>query len=160
MLITSGKPAPIEFNEKAMADFLSSLNVLSTSSPTQVTTKTLTPTAPSGPHPSGGASLGATIDAQTTANLMFQAAPFVQRTASTFRIGQPKTNTMYSSLSPTSNALSLTNAKHFSDLWRQQGKLLREGTIKILGFFFLARRGCETDMPMQVCDWSTKLLHV
>lgn len=92
------------------------------------------------------------LAADEAASVILQATPFVQHTASSFRIGQPKTPVNIPN-PPVALAKvpSLITAKHFSDLRRQQGKLAREGHVKLIAHLFMIRRGEEMGAPSQVC---------
>lgn len=45
---------------------------------------------------------------------------------------------------------TITTAKQFSDLRRQQGKMAREGHVKLIAHLFMTRRGEEMGAPFQV----------
>lgn len=98
------------------------------------------------PEPQGGFTLS-----PDAATMMLQAAPFMQQAATAFRIGQPKTLATIQQPAHLSKLTALSTAKHYSDLRREQGKLAREGTIKLIAYFFLALKGKEMDAPYQVC---------
>ena len=101
-----------------------------------------------------GASEGALTrgpNSQEVAGLLWQAAPHVQQTATSYRIGQSKAPT---SISHPAVALakiaSLNTSNHYTTLRRQQGKLVREGSVKLVAYFFLTRSGNETAAPEHV----------
>lgn len=92
------------------------------------------------------------LGTQETASFLLQAAPYIQQTATSHRIGLPKP---YSGLQHPVSLAQLTtgnSSRHYAELCRQQTKLARDGSIKLHGLFFLIRRGKETSAPTQVAN--------
>jgi hypothetical protein len=152
VLVSSGKPVPLEFSDKRISKFLSAETAVPPmpgfTAPAPSITSTSTVLAGASHLVSNAA---VSTGTQATANLMLQTMLHIQQTASVYCIGQPKANTTFS-FSPGPNTMSLMSTKHFSDLRRQQTKIMREGAIKIIGLFFLVRRGRKTDALVQVSD--------
>lgn len=101
------------------------------------------------------------VGMQETASLFMQTAPYVQQTATPHRIGLPKP---YASIPqpPVSlaNAMTGTTIRCYTELRQQQTKAAREGSIKLVGLFFLVKRGNEANAPTQVCCLTNVLLYV
>ena len=150
--VNNGQPTPVEFlSDKHIMDILSPHTAsLQSSVISSRSVGAMSPMAQQGMLvPQDG--ILSSSDPQGTATAMLQATPFLQQAASGFRIGQPKTlsNISHPPIS-LSKITSLTTTKHFADLRRQQGKLAREGAIRLIGHFFIALNGKEMNAPQQV----------
>lgn len=125
-----GVPVPTEFGDKRVSNFLrpqtanpptqipaaSSMLVLSMVSTSSILASTAQPIT----NPMY------CLRPQGTANIILQAMPCIQQMVTIHCINQPKALTSFSP--PT---VGLTCTKHFSILHQQQGKLTRDGSLRL-----------------------------
>ena len=96
---------------------------------------------------------------QETAGFFLQVAPYVQETATLHHIGLPKpylSNVQHGITFPKPTTSS--TSRHFADLCQQQTKLTRESSIKLVGLFFIVKRGREAQAPTQVTNMPHRML--